>query len=138
MFNKGTELAVTTLLVRSRDDVTVSNLAHNIPNQDEETTSREGICVIFFCTHCKAIWRQYDGHFDVILLSQDHIRKLDHYNKKYSGTFVKVQIIVSIETVFHPSQHVVPLAPKLEIQPDLAYVLAYPNRTWGPSLPCCI
>lgn len=43
VFNKGTELAVTTLLVESRDDITVSNLAHNIPNQDEETTSREGI-----------------------------------------------------------------------------------------------
>ena len=52
VFNKGTELAVTTLLVESRDDVTVSNLAHNIPNQDEETTSREGI-YISLSTHMK-------------------------------------------------------------------------------------
>jgi hypothetical protein len=43
VFNKGTELAITTLIVQSCDERNVSYLAHNIPNQDEETTSREGI-----------------------------------------------------------------------------------------------
>ena len=42
MFNKGTELTVTTLMAKSRDEMNVSNLAHNIPNQDEENISREG------------------------------------------------------------------------------------------------
>jgi hypothetical protein len=48
VFNKGTELVVTTLMVKSCNERNVSNLAHNIPNQDGETISREGYKHILF------------------------------------------------------------------------------------------
>ncbi|XP_028394357.1 ciliogenesis and planar polarity effector 1-like [Dendronephthya gigantea] len=53
VFNKGPELAVTTLIVKSRDEMMFSNLAHNILNQDEETTSPE----VVESVRCSIKWK---------------------------------------------------------------------------------